>query len=151
MSKKHPPRKVRPRSRQCPPKVPARFAFPGARNTRICSSRKNFQEFSWHFLGVFLGNPATAFSSFLSFGCRWEQLKGVYRFFPGILAVYRILIPKAKRQREAFQKETGYSSCFMHIFGHNTKKHPGIESIHSNTTLSAGNSLINLVRRRLVK
>ena len=35
--KKHPARKVGTRSRQCGPKVPGRFAFPGARNPRICS------------------------------------------------------------------------------------------------------------------
>ena len=35
--KKHPARKVGKRSRQCGPKVPGRFAFPGARNPRICS------------------------------------------------------------------------------------------------------------------
>ena len=57
------------------PKVPGRFAFPGARNPRICSiSRvpgKFFQQFSPNFPGVFLENSpeqtpetATAFSSF---------------------------------------------------------------------------------------
>ena len=35
--KKHPARKVGTRFRQCGPKVPGRFAFPGARNPRICS------------------------------------------------------------------------------------------------------------------
>ena len=35
--KKHPARKVGTRSRQCGPKVPGRFALPGARNPRICS------------------------------------------------------------------------------------------------------------------
>ena len=35
--KKHPARKVGTRSRQCGPKVPGRFAFPGARNPGICS------------------------------------------------------------------------------------------------------------------
>ena len=35
--KKHPARKVGARSRQCGPKVPGRFALPGARNPRICS------------------------------------------------------------------------------------------------------------------
>ena len=34
---KHPARKVGTRSRECRPKVPHRFAFPGARNPRICS------------------------------------------------------------------------------------------------------------------
>ena len=33
--KKHPARKVGTRCRQCRPKVPGRFAFPGARNPRI--------------------------------------------------------------------------------------------------------------------
>ena len=37
ISKKHPARKVGTRSRQCRPKVPGRFAFPGDRNPRICS------------------------------------------------------------------------------------------------------------------
>ena len=53
---KHPARKVGTRSRQCGPKVPGRFAFPGARNPRICSiwrSGKNFPaifpEFSRNF------------------------------------------------------------------------------------------------------
>ena len=43
--KKHPARKVGKRSRQCRPKVPGRFAFPGAPNPRIYSisrSQKNF-------------------------------------------------------------------------------------------------------------
>ena len=35
--KKHPARKVGTRSRECRPKVRGRFAFPGARNPRICS------------------------------------------------------------------------------------------------------------------
>ena len=35
--KEHPTRKVGTRSRQCRPKVPGRFAFPCARNSRICS------------------------------------------------------------------------------------------------------------------
>ena len=35
--KKHPARKVGTRSRQCGPKVPGRFALPGAPNPRICS------------------------------------------------------------------------------------------------------------------
>ena len=46
--KKHPARKVETGSRQCGPKVPDRFAFPGARNTRICNIsrfRKIFQLF----------------------------------------------------------------------------------------------------------
>ena len=34
---KHPARKVGTSSRQCGPKVPGGFAFPGARNPRICS------------------------------------------------------------------------------------------------------------------
>ena len=40
ISKKHPARKVGTRSRQCRPKVPCRFAFPGkkSRNLRICST-----------------------------------------------------------------------------------------------------------------
>ena len=56
--KKHPARKVGIRSRQCGPKVPGRFAFPGARNPRIGSiSRfgKNFPAIfpglSWSFPG----------------------------------------------------------------------------------------------------
>ena len=60
ISKKHPARKVGTRSRQCRPKVPGRFAFPGARNPRICSiSRfgKYFPAISLDFLGVFLENP----------------------------------------------------------------------------------------------
>ena len=35
--KRHAARKVGTRSRQCRAKVPSRFAFPGARNLRICS------------------------------------------------------------------------------------------------------------------
>ena len=35
--KKDPAWKVGTRSRECRPKVPGRFAFPGARNARICS------------------------------------------------------------------------------------------------------------------
>ena len=35
--RKHPARKVGARSQQCGPKVPGRFAFPGARNPRIFS------------------------------------------------------------------------------------------------------------------
>ena len=46
------------RSRQCQPKVPGSFAFPGACNPRICSG-KFFQQFSRDFLGVFLGNART--------------------------------------------------------------------------------------------
>ena len=36
ISKKHPARKVQTRSWECQPKVPGRFAFPGARHPRIC-------------------------------------------------------------------------------------------------------------------
>ena len=60
--KKHPARKVGTRSRQCRPKVPGRFAFPGALNPRFCSiSRfgKIFQQFCWDFPGVFPENPRT--------------------------------------------------------------------------------------------
>ena len=74
--KKHPARKVRTRSGQCRRKVRGRFAFPGARNPRICSisrfGKTLFQQFSRDFPGVFLGKPHTetpetarAFSSFL--------------------------------------------------------------------------------------
>ena len=47
--KKHPTRKVGTRSRQCGPKVPGRFAFPGARNPRICS----ISRFGYYFPAVF--------------------------------------------------------------------------------------------------
>ena len=54
--KKHPARKVGTRSRQCGPKVPGRFAFPGARNPSICSIWRFgkifpaiLPEFSWSF------------------------------------------------------------------------------------------------------
>ena len=58
--KTHLARKVGTRSRQCRPKVPGRFAFSSARNPRTCSIsqfRKTFQQFSWAFPGVLLGNP----------------------------------------------------------------------------------------------
>ena len=54
--KKHLARKVGTRSRQCRPKFPGRFAFPGARNPRICSISRFgffFQQFSLDFPGVF--------------------------------------------------------------------------------------------------
>ena len=58
-----PARKVGTRSGQGRPKVPGRFAFPGARNPRICSisrSGKNFiRQFSRDFPGVFPENPRT--------------------------------------------------------------------------------------------
>ena len=60
--KKHPARKVGTRSQQCGPKVPGRFALPGARNPGIRSISqfgKIFQQFSRDFPGVFLGNPQT--------------------------------------------------------------------------------------------
>ena len=47
--KKHPTRKVRTSSRQCRPKVPGRFAFPGARNPRICS----ISQFGKNFPAIF--------------------------------------------------------------------------------------------------
>ena len=54
--KKHPARKVGTRSRQCGPKVPGRFAFPGARNPSAYSIWRVgkvfpafFPEFSWNF------------------------------------------------------------------------------------------------------
>ena len=56
---KHPARKVGTRPRQCGPKVPGRFAFPSARNPRICSIwrfGKLFQQFSRTFPGTFLQN-----------------------------------------------------------------------------------------------
>ena len=60
---KTPARKVGTRSRQCRPKVPGRFAFPGARNPRICSISRFGKTvpviFPRDFPGVFLGNPRT--------------------------------------------------------------------------------------------
>ena len=74
--KKHPARQVGTRSRQCGPKVPGRFAFPGARNPRICSISRFGKFFSSNFPAIFLEfssrtpeqtpETATAFSSFLS-------------------------------------------------------------------------------------
>ena len=74
--KKHPARKVGTRSRQCRPKVPGRFAFPGARNPRICCISRFGKIFSSNFPGTFpefswrapeqTPETATAFSSFLS-------------------------------------------------------------------------------------
>ena len=49
--RKHPARKVGTRSRQCGPKVPGRFAFPGARNPGICSTSR----FGKHFPAIFPG------------------------------------------------------------------------------------------------
>ena len=63
------------RSRQCRPKVPGRFAFPGARNPRICSMSPFGKTFPAIFRGLSLSFPpeppeqnpetATAFSRFL--------------------------------------------------------------------------------------
>ena len=59
----HRSRKVGTRSRQCRPKVPGRFAFPGAQNPRICSMwrvpGRFFQQFPRGFPRVFVGNPRT--------------------------------------------------------------------------------------------
>ena len=58
--KKHPARKVGTRSRQCRPKVPGRFAFPGARNPRICSISRSGKIFPAIFPGLsrsFPGEP----------------------------------------------------------------------------------------------
>ena len=62
--KKHPARKVGTRSRQCGPKVSGRFAFPGARNPRICSISRSgkifpaiFPEFSRNFPAEILHRP----------------------------------------------------------------------------------------------
>ena len=73
--KKHPARKVGTRSRQCGPKVSGRFAFPGARNPRICQHFAIREKFSSNFPAVFpelscrtpaqTPETATAFSSFL--------------------------------------------------------------------------------------
>ena len=49
--RKHPARKVGTRSRQCRPKVPSRFGFPGAPNPRICS----FSRFGKIFPAIFPG------------------------------------------------------------------------------------------------
>ena len=60
--KKRPARRVGTRSRQCRAKVPGRFAFPGARNPRICSTlglRKYFPASFRDFPGFFLGRPRT--------------------------------------------------------------------------------------------
>ena len=64
------------RSRQCGPKVPGRFAFPGARNPRICSISRFGKIIPEIFPGLSRGFPreppqqtpetATAFSSFLT-------------------------------------------------------------------------------------
>ena len=63
------------RSRQCGPKVPGGFAFPGARNPRICSIWRFGKNFPAIFPEIFLElssrtpaktpETATAFSSFL--------------------------------------------------------------------------------------
>ena len=69
---KHPARKVGTRPRQCGPKVPGRFAFPGARNPRICSISRFGKNFPAIFPGLSSRTPeqtpetATAFSSFLN-------------------------------------------------------------------------------------
>ena len=50
------------RSRQCRPKVPGRFAFPGAQILEFVAfgaSGKIFQQFSRNFPEVFLRNPRT--------------------------------------------------------------------------------------------
>ena len=67
------------RSPQCGPKVPGRFAFPGARNPRICSIwrfGKKFQLFSRNFPGTFLQNsrkdPRSS-HSLLKFSDLWLQ------------------------------------------------------------------------------
>ena len=58
--KKHPARKVGTRSGQGRPKVPGRFAFPGARNPRICSISRSGKNFPAIFPGLsrsFPGEP----------------------------------------------------------------------------------------------
>ena len=63
--KKHPAEKVGTRSQQCGPKVPGRFAFPGARtprNPRICSIWRFGKIFPAIFPGLsqsFFENPRT--------------------------------------------------------------------------------------------
>ena len=74
---KHPARKVGTRSRQCRPKIPGRFAFPGARSPRICRILRFGKKFPANFPGLSRSSPrsprtdpgtATAFSSFLISG-----------------------------------------------------------------------------------
>ena len=82
---KQPTRKMGTRSRQCRPKVPGMFAFPGAQNPRICSISRFGTKFSGNFSGTFRSFPqeppnfqqtsetATAFSSFLTAAARLSR------------------------------------------------------------------------------
>ena len=86
--KKHPARKVGTRSRQCGPKVPGRFSFPGARKPIICSISRFRNIFPAIFPGLSrsfsLGNPRTdsgnshsllEFSDQWSWSFLWEPLQ----------------------------------------------------------------------------
>ena len=72
----HPARKVGTRSSQCGSKVRGRFAFPGARNPRICSiSRfgKIFQQSSRENPRTDSGNSHSLLSNFLNFNHKFNR------------------------------------------------------------------------------
>ena len=113
--RKHPARKVQTRSRQCRPKVPGRFAFPSARNPRICSiSRSGKKCFSSNFPGTFpefsrrtpeqTPETATAFSSFLSIAGSFRkpsEISGTHSKRPRSLPARETL----RKQRQQGKKD----------------------------------------------
>ena len=80
--KKHPARKAGARSRQCGPKVPRRFAFPGARNPGICSISRLERYFPAIFPGTFPEFSLEASTAFFGFGKRGLLEKGSFQKSP---------------------------------------------------------------------
>ena len=124
--KKHPARKVGTRSRQCGPKVPGRFAFPGARNPRICSISRFGKNFPAIFPGLSRSFPrrtpeqtpetATAFSSFLR-SSRVSRLfsnffRGLSLVRPSFVLICLCLLRYFECQSETFSREL---LCIMAI------------------------------------